>query len=317
MVILPYVFLMNTSHNKNRVIEHGWTNVFNNILGRKLTPFNHSTDAASANPKEAPSKNGKKHDNDETDDQHARKNSPENERGRGQGEETDSTKNTPEQKDDKIKNSKVCSVKTNKMNDLGRDRTAKCKQNVFTTQSSGYFPEGNKSTIVSEPSHSGIITGTNNGDLIEAERLVLKMLEYIKDEEKYSEYFKQLVSHVYSSKYGKIHPELCLHDDSLPNSVPEASSPTNPSHSQGTSSTSLQQRRKFRSMTEMNATDHYNINEQHHLTSEAKDRVANRQKLLTKIVSTNCRNQKKIEIWRVKQLINVEADYIKIKRLNY
>ena len=25
---------MNTSHNKNRVIEHGWKNVFKNILGK-------------------------------------------------------------------------------------------------------------------------------------------------------------------------------------------------------------------------------------------------------------------------------------------
>ena len=32
MLILPYAFLMNTSHNKNRVIEHGWKNVFMNVV---------------------------------------------------------------------------------------------------------------------------------------------------------------------------------------------------------------------------------------------------------------------------------------------
>ena len=32
MIILPYAFLMNTSHNKNRVIEYGWKNVFMNLI---------------------------------------------------------------------------------------------------------------------------------------------------------------------------------------------------------------------------------------------------------------------------------------------
>ena len=39
MIILPYAFLMNTSDNKNRVIEHGWKNVVMNIIGRS----NHSS----------------------------------------------------------------------------------------------------------------------------------------------------------------------------------------------------------------------------------------------------------------------------------
>ena len=35
MIILPYCFLMNTSHNKDRVVDNGWTNVFKNILSNK------------------------------------------------------------------------------------------------------------------------------------------------------------------------------------------------------------------------------------------------------------------------------------------
>ena len=31
-VLLPYAFLMNTSQNKARIIEHGWTNVIRNIF---------------------------------------------------------------------------------------------------------------------------------------------------------------------------------------------------------------------------------------------------------------------------------------------
>ena len=31
MIILPYAFLMNTSENKNRVVEHGWSSVLKNV----------------------------------------------------------------------------------------------------------------------------------------------------------------------------------------------------------------------------------------------------------------------------------------------
>lgn len=34
-VILPYAFLMNTCHNKNRIVDIGWENVIKNILGWK------------------------------------------------------------------------------------------------------------------------------------------------------------------------------------------------------------------------------------------------------------------------------------------
>ena len=35
-ILLPYAFLMNTSHNKNRIVELGWKNVFMNLF-RSLT----------------------------------------------------------------------------------------------------------------------------------------------------------------------------------------------------------------------------------------------------------------------------------------
>ena len=34
MIALPYAFLMNTSHNKNRIVEYGWMNVLRNVCGR-------------------------------------------------------------------------------------------------------------------------------------------------------------------------------------------------------------------------------------------------------------------------------------------
>ena len=36
MIVLPYSFLMNTSHNKERIIEQGWMNIFRNIFGSVL-----------------------------------------------------------------------------------------------------------------------------------------------------------------------------------------------------------------------------------------------------------------------------------------
>ena len=47
MVVVPYSFLMNTSHNKNRIVEHGWKTVFNNILGMKQNLMNESENALS------------------------------------------------------------------------------------------------------------------------------------------------------------------------------------------------------------------------------------------------------------------------------
>ena len=32
MILLPYAFLMNTSHNKKRIVEYGWSNVFKNLI---------------------------------------------------------------------------------------------------------------------------------------------------------------------------------------------------------------------------------------------------------------------------------------------
>ena len=40
LILLPSAFLMNTSHNKRRVIEHGWKNVLRNTFGLSQIPSN-------------------------------------------------------------------------------------------------------------------------------------------------------------------------------------------------------------------------------------------------------------------------------------
>ena len=47
-IILPYVFIMNTSHNKYRIVEFGWKNVLFNIIGvnNRVTPNGEPNQAA-------------------------------------------------------------------------------------------------------------------------------------------------------------------------------------------------------------------------------------------------------------------------------
>ena len=40
LILLPRVFLMNTSHYKDRIIEHGWRNVLRNTFGISFMPQN-------------------------------------------------------------------------------------------------------------------------------------------------------------------------------------------------------------------------------------------------------------------------------------
>ena len=52
MILLPYAFLMNTSHNKNRLVEYGWSNVFKNVLMRRKNAVNNADDIEdSSNPR--------------------------------------------------------------------------------------------------------------------------------------------------------------------------------------------------------------------------------------------------------------------------
>ena len=44
MILLPYAFLMNTSHNKNRLVEYGWSNVIKNVLMKQKNAVNNTDD---------------------------------------------------------------------------------------------------------------------------------------------------------------------------------------------------------------------------------------------------------------------------------
>ena len=44
-ILLPYAFLMNTSHNKNRIVELGWKNVFMNLFRSSSNSANQEENA--------------------------------------------------------------------------------------------------------------------------------------------------------------------------------------------------------------------------------------------------------------------------------
>ena len=58
-VLLSYAFLMNTTHNRNRVVEEGWYNVFKNMFGVcNKTPVRPTSNAVASIAKNNKSKDG-------------------------------------------------------------------------------------------------------------------------------------------------------------------------------------------------------------------------------------------------------------------
>ena len=207
---------MNTSHNKNRIVEHGWKNVFNNVLGRKQKSLNNSNVTRSINSKDSTSRNNGESSNDGNDNDNP---VSENKLKDGKNEETDSI--TGKNGHELVEREQFILPDQNKKDTEEFTRTISelTENRVFFTNASGSneFPR----SIVSKLSDIRRSLETLCDDSKESERLILKVTENIHDEDKCMEHFRQLVSHVYSSKYGKIHPELCLLEDSLPNAVPE------------------------------------------------------------------------------------------------
>ena len=263
MVILPYAFLMNTSHNKNRIVEHGWRNVLNNILGRAQTLSKDPEITPPAQAMVSSSKrgieNGKKRDNVPRD---------------GKLSEKNKRKSVDDSKKD---SNTACKRKTQQVKEnihfllRGYGNT---ETKIFATKESGNsFHERDHSTEINTSRvNSSKVTKYNEPE--EPEQLIWKMIENINDEDRYKEYFKKLVFHFYSSGYGQIHPELCLQDDCLPNMVPEMSNPIISSGSP-----------LVRSIMETNEMDldMENIDGKSYIVEGKKDEVEVRRRILQQI----------------------------------
>ena len=143
---------------------------------------------------------------------------------------------------------------------------------IFTTKESGNGYNEREYSTERKLSHSDSSKATKHDEPEEPERLILKMIENISDEDIYKEYFKKLVFHFYSSGYGQIHPELCLQDDSLPNMVPEMFNPIKSSSSP-----------VVQSIIEKNEMDLENIDGKSYFVEGKKDEIEVRRRILRQI----------------------------------
>ena len=168
-LIVPYSLLMNTSHNKNRVIEHGWKNVFKNLFGK----FNNSSQIADAcsNALENP-QNG-----------------------------TNELKDSPPLDN----SSKKIFTTTSSGNVIDAEKNipyvhipSLCNDEPSTSK--GVIPMNAENTGVKSLNVNNLPETENNQDL--SQKLVLDMFYHIDTEDQYIEYFKKLVTYDEGCKNG-------------------------------------------------------------------------------------------------------------------
>ena len=190
MVFLPYAALMNTSHNKERVVEHGWKNVFRNLIGRKsnteiLQTDNKDTNLTNKDRLQQGFIKSKNHPLDHCV----------------------SEKCSTISSDNITDRSKV--VDLFKQASLGDEP---CTSNRQKAESKAYSHLSDTSSI--SPQHQ------NKNENI-TQTLILKMIENINKEEIYIENFKNIVAHIHGGKNESIPSAFPLEVNMLPNFVSE------------------------------------------------------------------------------------------------
>ena len=186
LVLLPYAYLMNTSHNKERVIKNGWKGVFKNLIGRQSNTAILQTD-----------KNSTK--NDKLQNGYIQLKYNPLVHCKSQIFTTISSDNTTDQY-------KVVDLCRHAL--LGEGPSTSSRQNAQKIAS----PQ--LSDI------SSISTQHQNKDEENVTRtLVLKMIKNINEEETYIEHFKNLVTHKYGGENECVPSAFSLEVNMLPNFV--------------------------------------------------------------------------------------------------
>ena len=177
-IFLPHSFLMNTSQNKNRIIELGWKNVLKNIIGL----FNNSVESS---------------ENTETVDNAAGK-----EKSIKEKPKLITVNHTD------IANSKSCNLAT---------QTSLNESSISNVQVAGET-SGYKSKNTEAPRHveldvNSLEYQSQNGDI--SHLLLSKMMTTGNDEENYLVYFKKFIAHYDSWKRGNVVTDIELEDEFL------------------------------------------------------------------------------------------------------
>ena len=191
LVILPYFSLMNTSYNKDRIIENGWMGVVKNLWSGKVFNRTQTEDVTSSR--------------SSIDAQKGVKLSSRKNVNAGQNGIFTTTSSALEQnKDRKILLSDQ--LPSDSVPSTSKGSKLDFKHHLFIP-----VPSENRLEEQNQNSASSIDT------------ILLKMMQNTHEEDKYIRSFKQLVEHVYSFDQTPKYPGLQFQDGSLPNSVPDIS----------------------------------------------------------------------------------------------
>ena len=187
MIILPYISLMNTSYNKDRVIENGWKNVLKNLWVKES-----SVRCLNDTPKCI------------QNNMHVQKRM-----------EIPSKNMTP--------NSSNGSFKTSSSGQNFGRKIAWPEEEIGSelpaSTSQGQFSESKIQTIVSKKNDEPEKENTNESSVVD--KIILKMIQHTHEEHEYIRYFEQLIDHLSNSKESQKYTNEKCRDDELPNFIPD------------------------------------------------------------------------------------------------
>ena len=187
MIILPYISLMNTSYNKDRVIENGWKNVLKNLWVKES-----SVRCLNDTPKCI------------QNNMHVQKRM-----------EIPSKNMTP--------NSSNGSFKTSSSGQNFGRKIAWPEEEIGSelpaSTSQGQFSETKDQTTVSNKNDEPGKENINNNSVVD--KIVLQMIQHTHNEHEYIRYFEQLIDHLSKSKECQTYMNEKIKDNEFPNSVPD------------------------------------------------------------------------------------------------
>lgn len=277
LILLPYSFLMNTSHNKNRIIEHGWKNVFKNLIGRT----NQSMVSNDNIPTE--SDNIKKRENE------------------------------PEKAPDYEVEKKIFTTASSSNNSGGNTNVHISKLHGLF----GEVPSTSTGQTTTNRKISASITLDVNelpqvdDKLFIAQRLISVMISHINDEEHYIVYFKQLVEYEDGCKKGNIPSAFELETGLLSCcksnfEIQRENAKYKGKRSKPTTrhSTTIKKCKTVCYVQDMDETDNKKIN----FLGEKEDRIVIRKGILDQIQS--CYKTDETYDSFIEQLINIEESFV-------
>ena len=276
MIVLPYAFLMNTSHNKDRIMEHGWKHVFQNLLGNSS-----QNNVANIHTSER-MKNMKK-----------------------------ATYGSSKIREANVRQ-EIFSISSSVANKLRKNDADRCKKLSFENEPSSSM--GHRGTRVLHASNITTLDANklpqqeDNDENTALHLLVLKMIQYIQVEERYLEYFKELVAYQYKKKDKNIN--LDFQFELLPNYIPNCTTENVVNKIKGKYSKKTP--RKSSRKTQLESTRNKDgMNESQNqiaFKGEGKDRIMIRQTILTQIRET-CKKDNMYDSL-IEQLIDAEESFV-------